>query len=162
MKQAVNATALRVQAFLGPDFQVLEFDADTRTAADAAAAIGCTVAQIAKSLIFRTSGSKRSVLVVASGPNRVDEKTVAAIVGEKIEWADADFVRKKTGFSIGGVPPVCHIEPPVTVLDEDLRTFETIWAAAGTPHAVFALTPGQLAGLTGAGFHRIVRGSSGG
>lgn len=158
MKPATNPTALRVQAFLGPAFQVLEFEAETRTAADAAAAIGCQVAQIAKSLVFRTAVTKRPVLVAASGPNRVDEKTVADIVGEKIERADAGFVREKTGFSIGGIPPVCHVEPPVTVLDQDLRAFETIWAAAGTPHAVFALSPDQLAALTGAGFHRIVKG----
>lgn len=158
MKQTSNPTALRVQAFLGPDFQVLDFDAGTRTAADAAAAIGCQVGQIAKSLVFRTKVTKRPVLVVASGPNRVDEKAVTGIVGEKIERADADFVREKTGFAIGGIPPVCHATPPVTILDQDLRAFDTIWAAAGTPHAVFALTPDQLAALTGAGFHRIAGG----
>ena len=86
---------------------MLEFDAGTRTAEDAAAAIGCTVAQIAKSLVFR-SASGRSVLIVASGVNRVDEKKAAAVIGERIGRADADFVREHTGFAIGGVPPVGH------------------------------------------------------
>ncbi len=89
------------------------------------------------------------MLVVASGVNRVDEKKVAALIGEKIARADADFVREKTGFAIGGVPPVGHVEAPVTLIDRDLLQHETIWAAAGTPNAVFQLTPGELEGLTG-------------
>jgi len=148
MKPATAPSALRVQAVLGPEFAVLEFDAGTRTAADAAAAIGCTVAEIAKSLLFRAA-SGRPVLVAASGVNRVDEKKVAALLGEKIGRADADFVREKTGFAIGGVPPVGHVEPPVTLIDADLMAFETIWAAAGTPNAVFRLTPAALVRLTG-------------
>jgi prolyl-tRNA editing enzyme YbaK/EbsC (Cys-tRNA(Pro) deacylase) len=149
MKPASAASALKVQAVLGPDYQVLEFDAGTRTAADAAAAIGCTVAEIAKSLVFRAKQSGRSVLVVASGVNRVDEKKVAAVIGEKIGRADADFVREQTGFAIGGVPPVGHATAPLALIDSDLMQYETIWAAAGTPNAVFALTPGQLVALTG-------------
>ncbi|MGA8446465.1 MAG: YbaK/EbsC family protein, partial [Roseiarcus sp.] len=108
MKPAASPSALRVQATLGDKHQVLEFDATTRTAADAAAAIGCTVAQIAKSLVFRGAGSNHPVLVVASGVNRVDETKVAAVLGEGIARADADFVREATGFAIGGVPPVGH------------------------------------------------------
>ena len=149
MKPASAASALKVQAALGPDYQVLEFDAGTRTAADAAAAIGCAVAQIAKSLVFRAEASGRAVLVIASGVNRVDEAKVAHIVGEKIGRADADFVRLKTGFAIGGVPPVAHAEPSPTLIDDALFAFAEIWAAAGTPNAVFRLTPGDLLRLTG-------------
>ena len=148
MRAATAPSALRVQAVLGGRFTVLEFDAGTRTAADAAAAIGCTVAEIAKSLLFKAA-SGRPVLVVASGVNRVDEKKVAALLGEKISRADADFVREKTGFAIGGVPPVGHVEALVALIDADLLQFETIWAAAGTPNAVFKLTPGELVELTG-------------
>ena len=149
MKPASAPSALRVQAVLGDGFTVLEFDAGTRTAADAAAAIGCTVAEIAKSLLFRAKESGRPVLVVASGVNRVDEKKVAAVIGEKIARADAEYVREKTGFAIGGVPPVGHAVAPLTLIDEDLLKLETIWAAAGTPNAVFKLTPAQLVALTG-------------
>ena len=126
---------------------MLEFDAGTRTAEDAAAAIGCTTAEIAKSLVFR-SASGRSVLVIASGANRVDEKKVAALIGEPIGRADADFVREATGFAIGGVPPVGHATPPIVLIDEALMGFDQIWAAAGTPNAVFRLTPADLVALT--------------
>jgi prolyl-tRNA editing enzyme YbaK/EbsC (Cys-tRNA(Pro) deacylase) len=149
MKPATAASALKVQAVLGPDYQVLEFDAGTRTAAEAAAAIGCEVAQIAKSLIFRAEPSGRAVLVIASGAKRVDERKVGEILGEKIVRADADFVREKTGFAIGGVPPLGHAEPLTTLIDESLSAFATIWAAAGTPNAVFRLTPADLVRLTG-------------
>ena len=148
MKPASAPSALKVQAVLGPRFTVLEFDAGTRTSADAAAAIGCTVAEIAKSLVFRTKETNRPALVVASGVNRVDERKVSALIGEKIVRADADFVREATGFAIGGVPPVGHAKPPITLIDEDLHKFETIWAAAGTPNAVFKLTPAELVELT--------------
>lgn len=148
MKTATGASALKVQAALGERFHVLEFDASTRTAQDAAAAVGCTVAQIAKSLIFR-SASGRSVLVIASGVNRVDEDKVAIEIGERIARADADFVRQTTGFAIGGVPPVAHRSPPLTLIDEALLDFDHIWAAAGAPNAVFRLTPGDLLALTG-------------
>ena len=149
MKKASAPSALKVQAVLGDKFEVLEFDAGTRTAADAAAAVGCEVAEIAKSLLFRARDSGRPVLVVASGVNRVDEKKVAAVIGEKISRADADFVRENTGFAIGGVPPIGHAVAPLTLIDEDLLKLETIWAAAGTPNAVFRLTPGELVELTG-------------
>jgi len=148
MRKATNASALKIQAQLGNDFEVLEFTESTRTAEEAAAAIGCSVAQIAKALIFRTADTSQSVLVVASGPNRVDEKKIAQQVGEKIVRADADFVRAKTGYAIGGVPPVGHATPPIVLLDEDLLEFDSIWAAAGTPNAVFNLTPVQLQQLT--------------
>ena len=157
MKPAASPSALKVQAALGERFAVLEFEATTRTAADAAAAIGCTVAQIAKSLVFRAAGSNRPVLVVASGVNRVDEKKVAETVGEGIARADADFVREATGFAIGGVPPVGHKTPPTVLIDESLMTFAEIWAAAGTPNAVFRLTPPDLIALTGGRVAAIAR-----
>jgi prolyl-tRNA editing enzyme YbaK/EbsC (Cys-tRNA(Pro) deacylase) len=124
--------------------------------AEAAAAIGCEAAQIAKSLVFRSS-SDRPVLVVACGTNRVDTMKVAAIVGEKITRADPDFVRDRSGYAIGGIPPLGHRSLPVTVLDQDLTVFTEIWAAAGTPNAVFRLTPNDLQTLTGANFHDVAR-----
>jgi prolyl-tRNA editing enzyme YbaK/EbsC (Cys-tRNA(Pro) deacylase) len=149
MKPATAASALKVQAALGPKFEVLEFEASTRTAEEAAAAIGCTVGQIAKSLIFRAAVTNRSVLVIASGTNRVDERKVEAVLGEAIKRADADFVRANTGFSIGGVPPVGHSVAPIVLIDESLVGFDVIWAAAGTPNAVFKLKPADLLEMTG-------------
>ncbi len=142
---------LRVEAALqaaGIAADIVEFDASTRTSADAAAAIGCTVAQIAKSVILRAKDSERAVLVVTSGINRVCEKTVAQLVGEKIGRADADFVREKTGFVIGGVAPVAHVSALITLVDEDLLHHTELWAAAGTPNSVFRITPDQLLHLT--------------
>ena len=132
----------------GLDNEVRELPATTRSAEEAAAAIGCRVEQIAKSLVFKTKGSEKAVLVIASGKNRVDEKKLAVYVGEPIERADADFVRQKTGFAIGGVPPVGHSEKLETFIDEDLLQYEAIWAAAGTPNAVFRLTPADLTKMT--------------
>jgi prolyl-tRNA editing enzyme YbaK/EbsC (Cys-tRNA(Pro) deacylase) len=149
MKPAESPSALKVQSVLGERFQVLEFDASTRTAADAAAAIGCEVAQIAKSLIFRGANSGRALLIIASGVDRVDEKKAALAAGEPIVRADADFVREATGFAIGGVPPVGHKTKPVVLIEESLMQFDEIWAAAGTPNAVFRLTPADLVELTG-------------
>lgn len=148
MKPATAPSALKVQAVLGPGFEVVEFEASTRTSEDAANAIGCGVAEIAKSLVFR-SASGKPVLVIASGTNRVDEKKVRALLGEKIERADADFVREMTGFAIGGVPPVGHASPPVVLIDRDLEQFAEVWAAAGTPNSVFKVTPAELVRLTG-------------
>lgn len=155
MKPASAPAAKRVQEILGPGFAVVEFDASTKTSADAAAAIGCSVAQIAKSLVFRAG--ETPVLVVASGTNRVDEKKVGALLGQKIERADADFVRERTGYAIGGVAPVGHASAPSVLLDADLRQYETIWAAAGTPNAVFRLTPADLERLTGAEFADVAK-----
>ena len=148
----LKESARRVQAALaakGFDFRVREFPAGTRTSDEAAAAIGCEIGQIAKSLIFRAKKSGRPVLIIASGANRVDEKAVAALIGERIGRADADFVRQATGFAIGGVPPLAHTTPPVTLIDRDLLAYEEIWAAAGTPNAVFPLKPGDLAAISG-------------
>lgn len=107
------------------------------------------MAQIAKSVVFRAVGMNRAVLVIASGANRVDEKLVAAALGDRIAKADAAFVRDKTGFAIGGVAPVGHTEKPVTLIDEDLLGHAEIWAAAGTPNSVFRLTPQALVAMTG-------------
>jgi len=153
----LSPSAQRVQDHLtrlGHTGPVKEFTETTRTATEAAAAIGCEVAEIAKSLIFRTRDSGRPVLVIASGSNRVNEKALAKrlsglLGGEKLERADAEFVRANTGFAIGGVPPLGHLVPPVTVIDRDLTALPRLWAAAGTPNAVFPLTPDDLVRLTG-------------
>lgn len=147
----LSASAQRFQDVLrraGFANEVREFDDSTRSAAEAAATIGCTVAQIAKSIVFKC-GSGRAVLVIASGPNRIDEAKVAALVGERIGKADADFVRDRTGFAIGGVPPLGHATPPITLIDADLLGFDRIWAAAGTPRAIFDLTPAELVAMSG-------------
>lgn len=131
--------------FLG--HPVRTFPEGTRTAVDAAAAVGCDVAQIVKSLVFRRE-SGAAVLVVASGRNRVDEAKVQAILGEPVGKADAAFVRATTGYAIGGVPPAAHATPIETLVDEDLLAFDEVWAAAGTPRTVFALTPDELVAMT--------------
>ena len=130
---------------------VREFPADTRTAQDAAAAIGCDVAQICKSLVFRTAAGP--LLIVCSGANRVDEARFGA------HKADADFVRRATGFSIGGVPPFGHPAPVPTVVDEDLLAFDVVWAAAGTPRSVFPLAPDELVRRCGGRVERVSPGS---
>lgn len=147
----LSPSAQRVQDALnalGVILQVTEMPTSTRTSAEAAASVGCEVGQIAKSLIFRGKTSERPLLVIASGSNRVDEKKLAALFGEKIEKPDADYVRARTGFVIGGVPPVGHAEPLHTLIDEDLLQYSEIWAAAGTPNALFHLKPTQLVEIT--------------
>jgi prolyl-tRNA editing enzyme YbaK/EbsC (Cys-tRNA(Pro) deacylase) len=149
---SLKPSAQRVQDALragGFDNQVVELADSTRTSAEAAAAVGCEVGQIAKSLVFRGAVSNRPILIIASGDNRVDEKAMVAHTGEKLLRADADFVRLHTGFAIGGVPPLGHASPLMTFIDADLQRFQTIWAAAGHPHAIFALTPGELIAMTG-------------
>jgi prolyl-tRNA editing enzyme YbaK/EbsC (Cys-tRNA(Pro) deacylase) len=120
-----------------------------KTSAEAAAGLGCQVAQIAKSIVFRRREDDAPVLVIASGANRVDERKVTTQVGE-IGRADAKFVREKTGYAIGGVCPIGHSTPPVTLIDADLLMLDSVWAAAGHPHAVFNLSPQELVALTGA------------
>jgi len=147
----LSPSAKKVQHALdafGVQLQVLELPASTRSAVEAAQAVGCQVEQIAKSLIFRSSLTGRPVLVIASGPNRVNEKKIGELLGEPIGKADADFVRQQTGFAIGGVPPVGHPQPIATFVDEDLLKFHEIWAAAGTPNAVFRLSPQDLVIIT--------------
>jgi len=154
MQIAKHRKAKKMQEALGPNFTVLEFDQPTASAAQAATAIGCAVAQIAKSLVF-ADAKGAPVLVIASGANRVDEVKVGEILGTPIHRADANFVKSATGFSIGGVPPVGHAKRPFVLLDRDLEGFTQIWAAAGTPNAVFKLTPIQLKQLTGGVYYDI-------
>lgn len=139
----LSSTALKVQQALnaiGMQLEVIELPDSTRTSQEAAQALGCQVGQIAKSIIFQALTSHRPILVIASGSNRVNEKVMAGLIGEVIGKADADFVRSRTGFVIGGVPPLGHAECLETFIDQDLLQYREIWAAAGTPHAVFRLT----------------------
>jgi prolyl-tRNA editing enzyme YbaK/EbsC (Cys-tRNA(Pro) deacylase) len=149
----LSASAQKVQSALdvfGIQLEVLELAESTRTSSEAAQAIGCQVGQIAKSIVFQTSESHRPILVIASGINRVSESLIAEQVGEAIKKADADYVFQHTGFVIGGVPPVGHLEPLRAYIDQDLMQFPEIWSAAGNPHAVFRLTPAELVRITGA------------
>lgn len=139
----------RLLAELGHDKPVVMLPASGKTSAEAAAGLGCSVAEIAKSIIFRRLHDDAPVLVIASGSNRVDEHKVAARVGP-LGKADARFVRDNTGYAIGGVCPIGHAVPPVMLLDRDLFRYDSVWAAAGHPHAVFNLTPDQLLAMTGA------------
>ncbi len=129
--------------------QVVEMPQTTRSAAEAAGAIGCRLEQIVKSLVFRGKHTGEPILVLASGANRVSEKRLAELASEPVEKADPEFVRQSTGFSIGGVPPVGHLRPVAALIDEDLLQYSEIWAAAGTPFAVFRLTPDDLVKATG-------------
>lgn len=158
MTPAGHPTAQRTQQLLaaaGLAGAVVEFEQPTRTSAEAATAIGCSVAEIAKSIVFRGKASGQAVLVVASGDNRVCERKVAALVGEKLGRADADFVRAATGYTIGGVAPLGHAQPVRLLLDRDLQRFARIWAAGGTPYSVFPLTPSELQALTGSDWQDI-------
>ncbi|WP_022728212.1 YbaK/EbsC family protein [Fodinicurvata sediminis] len=150
----------RVQQALaahGLDCDIRSFPEGTRTAQEAASAIGCSVAQIAKSLIFRLPERDEALLVVASGVNRVDEGKLEQLLGQAVAKADAAFVREKTGYAIGGVPPVGHSQQPRILLDQDLKLHSEIWAAAGTPNAVFRLTPAELAKVTETDYSDIRR-----
>lgn len=151
MSAELSANARRVQAALqesGFACHVVEMKDTTRSALEAAQAIGCKVEQIAKSLVFRGVQSDMAIVVVTSGANRVNEKKLENVVSESIEKPDADFVREKTGFSIGGVPPLGHRTRIKVFIDQDLLQYDEIWAAAGTPNAVFKLTPRQLQDMT--------------
>jgi Cys-tRNA(Pro) deacylase len=140
---------------LGFDLTVIEHAESTRTAQEAADRVGVTLGQIVKSLIFKGKSSGKPILVLTSGANRVDEKRIKAYAGEKIGRADADFVRGVTGYAIGGVPPIAHIQKMETYLDEDLMQYDLIWAAAGTPNAVFELTPADLQKMTAGRVERV-------
>ncbi|MEC0211037.1 YbaK/EbsC family protein [Paenibacillus ehimensis] len=151
MNSQLKESAQRVQdklSDLGYPNRVVELPDSTRTAQEAADAIGCEVAQIAKSIVFRLKTSNKPLLVVASGVNRVDEKLISTRMDDKLVKADADFVREHTGFVIGGVAPIGHPEPILTLIDEDLFHCRKLWAAAGHPKAVFELTPDELAAMT--------------
>lgn len=149
--KALSATAQKVQdalATLGFSYRVIELAQQTRTSAEAAAAVGCSVADIAKSILFKAAGSGRPIMVIASGVNRIDEGKVARLVGERLKKADAEFVRAVTGFVIGGVPPLGHAQKIRKLIDRDLLKRERIWAAGGTPNALFSLTPDALLQMT--------------
>jgi prolyl-tRNA editing enzyme YbaK/EbsC (Cys-tRNA(Pro) deacylase) len=152
MSIELSSSAQRVQQAIherGFHCEVVELPGSTRTAQDAATAVGCELAQIVKSLVFATTHTHLPVLVLVSGANRVNEQRLADALGEPIGKADGDFVRKQTGFAIGGIPPLGHIQPIKTFIDADLMKLEDIWAAAGTPHAVFHLKSADLLSMTG-------------
>ncbi len=155
---SLSPTSQKVQDILasqGFDCKVIEFAESTRTAQEAADRAGCTLGQITKSLIFKGKTSNKPILVLTSGANRVDEKRISEYAGEHIVRADADFVRTTTGFAIGGVPPLGHAQKMETYLDEDLLQYQTIWGAAGTPNAIFELTPDDLQKMTGGKVVRV-------
>jgi prolyl-tRNA editing enzyme YbaK/EbsC (Cys-tRNA(Pro) deacylase) len=152
MSTSLSPSPKKVQDILkafGFPNQVVELQTTTRTSADAAQAVGCQVEQIAKSIVFRGKQTDKPILVIASGPNRVNEKKIEGFISEPLGKADADYVRKHTGFVIGGVPPIGHLETPEIFVDEDLLRYEEIWAAAGSPNAIFKLTPSELIKMTG-------------
>ncbi len=151
MNDELSASAKRVQDFLaqkGFSFNVKEFPDSTRTSQDAANAIGCEVGQIAKSLVFKDTNSNQPILIIASGSNRVDVNKVQQSENMILGKANGKFVKEKVGFAIGGIPPVAHNQPLQTLLDEDLKKYDIIWAAAGTPNAVFELNPMDLESMT--------------
>ena len=152
MSNQLSASARKVQQALesmGFSLLVVELPDSTRTALEAAQAVGCDVGQIVKSLVFKAKHSQRPVLVIASGANRVNEKVIEDLIGEPLGKADADFVRQQTGFAIGGVPPLGHSQTLQTFIDQDLLQYGEVWAAAGTPNAVFRLSPADLSRMTG-------------
>lgn len=152
MSIQLSRKAKRVQDYLiekGFEFTVKELPESTRTAIEAAAAVDCKVEQIAKSLVFMDKIEDVPVLVIASGTNRVDIKKIAAATGKKLVQAKGSVVKERVGFAIGGVPPVGHDEKLFTVLDPDLKQYDRIWAAAGTPNAVFELKADDLEPMTG-------------
>ena len=147
----LQPSAQKFQEFLsqqGYDFRVYELPGSTRTSQDAATSVGCSVAQIAKSLVFKEKKTSVPVLIIASGENRVDLKKIRATTGLKLGRADASYVKNQVGYAIGGVPPAGHSTPLQTILDPDLKKHKHIWAAAGSSHALFQLAPADLELLT--------------
>ena len=147
----ISPTAQKIQDLLttqGYEITVIEHAESTRTAQEAADRAKCELGQITKSLIFKGKSTGKAILVLTSGVNRVNEKRISQYAGEPIGRADADFVRTVTGFAIGGVPPLGHLRSIETYLDEDLLQYKTVWAAAGTPNAIFELTPADLQKMT--------------
>lgn len=148
----LSSSAQKVQDALknlNYDYAVIEFSESTRTALEAAERVGCAVGQIVKSLIFQGKKSGKAILILTSGANQVDVKRIKAYADEKIGRADPAFVRERSGYAIGGIPPLGHLNPIETYIDEDLLQHEKIWAAAGTPNAVFELDADQLEKMTG-------------
>jgi prolyl-tRNA editing enzyme YbaK/EbsC (Cys-tRNA(Pro) deacylase) len=151
VSSTLSSAAQKVQdalRSLGFAYAVTESTQPARTAAEAARAVGCDVGQIAKSLVFKTAQSHRAVLVITSGANQVNEWRIGVLLKEVLEKAPAVFAREHSGFAIGGIPPVGHAKPMETFIDEDLLRHETIWAAAGTPNALFRLAPADLVKMT--------------
>jgi prolyl-tRNA editing enzyme YbaK/EbsC (Cys-tRNA(Pro) deacylase) len=152
MSTSLSPSAQKIQDLLnslGYNYTVIEHVESTRTAQEAADRVGCELGQIVKSLIFRGKTSNKPILVLTSGANRVDETLISQYAGEPIGRADPDFVRTVTGFAIGGIPPLGHIEKMETYLDEDFLQYAVIWAAAGTPNAIFELKTKDLQKMTG-------------
>ncbi len=152
MSNDLSSSVRKVQDALkahGLTCQVVEMQETTRSAMDAAQAIGCQVEQIVKSLVFKAKQSNRPILVLVGGANRVNVKNLGKLLSEPIKMADVDFVREKSGFAIGGVPPVGHSHPLEAFIDEDLLKYEEIWAAAGTSNTMFKLSPDDLIKITG-------------
>jgi prolyl-tRNA editing enzyme YbaK/EbsC (Cys-tRNA(Pro) deacylase) len=156
--EPTNPSAQKIQnilRILGSDYKVIEFTESTRTAQEAADRVGCQLGQIVKSLVFKGRSSNKGILVLTSGLNRVDENKISQYAGESIGRADPEFVRTVTGFSIGGVPPVGHVQPLETYIDEDLLQYTDVWAAAGTPNAVFQLPSSDLVKITNGKIMRV-------
>lgn len=151
MSKTLSINAQKVQDSLqakGMSLTVVELPVSTRTAEEAAQAIGCQVGQIVKSLIFKSKRKELPVLVLVSGKNRADERKIESLINEPLGKADANFVKETTGFTIGGVPPVGHLQKITTYIDQDLLSYSMVWAAAGTPNAVFQIPSKNLAELT--------------
>jgi len=140
----------------GLEIEIRQMAETTRTAEDAASACGCSVGQIVKSLVFQGAETGNPYLLLVSGTNRVDQKGVAAHIGEALTRPDAKFVRDVTGYAIGGIPPLGHDTPIKTYIDRDLLTYDIVWAAAGTPEAVFSVAPRQLMDAAGAASVAVV------
>jgi len=158
MSQPLSPSAQKVQEALrsqGYPFTIIEFSESTRTGQEAAERVGCTLGQIVKSLIFKGMNDQKPILVLTSGSNRVDEELISGYAGQPTGRADPELVRAVTGFAIGGVPPIGHLQPVETYLDEDLLQYATIWAAGGSPKAVFELTPLALQKMTGGRVCRV-------
>jgi prolyl-tRNA editing enzyme YbaK/EbsC (Cys-tRNA(Pro) deacylase) len=159
--EPINPSAQKIQNILrgfGSEYKVIEFSESTRTAQEAADRVGCLLGQIVKSLIFKGLSSNKGILVLTSGANRVDENKISQYMRESIGRAEPEFVRNVTGFAIGGVPPVGHAQPLETYIDEDLLQYTVVWAAAGTPNAVFQLPSADLVIITNG---KVVRVKSG-
>jgi prolyl-tRNA editing enzyme YbaK/EbsC (Cys-tRNA(Pro) deacylase) len=155
---SLSPSAQKIQDLLrtrGYDYTVIEHAESTRTAQEAADRAGCELGQIVKSLIFKGKLTNKPILVLTSGANRVDEKRISEFAGETIGKADADFARAVTGFAIGGVPPIGHVQTIETYIDEDFLQYQTIWAAAGTPNAIFELQTPDLQSMTGGRVARV-------
>jgi len=158
MSSDLSPSAKRVQQAIqerGFQCDVLELSSSTRTAQEAADAAGCELRQIVKSLVFATAHTSEPILALVSGANRADEKLLAKAVGQPVVKATGEFVREYTGFAIGGVPPLGHTRPMRTFIDLDLMNLPVVWAAAGTPHAIFSVSPADLVEMTGGSVMKI-------